>query len=51
MLGMFGNSIDCEVEQLVLDNYEQNKKNPFDKSVVNAMSNANVSMEINKNTK
>ena len=42
-------AIDREVEQLVLDNYEQNKKNPFDKSVVNAMANANISMEINKN--
>ena len=27
----------------------KNKKNPFDKSVVNAMANANVSMEIKKN--
>ena len=42
-------TIDKEVEQLVLDNHEQNKKNPFDKSVVNAMANANVSMEIKKN--
>ena len=42
-------SIDREVEQLVLDNHEQNKKNPFDKSIVNAMANANVSMEIKKN--
>ena len=44
-------SIDREVEQLVFDNYEQNKKNPFDKSVANAMANANVEMTINKNTK
>ena len=29
--------------------FEENKKNPFDKSVVNAMANANVSMEIKKN--
>ena len=43
-------SIDKEVEQLVFDNYEQNKKNPFDMSVVNAMANANVSMEIKKNS-
>ena len=42
-------SIDREVEQLVLDNHEQNKKNPFDKSIVNAMANANVTMEIKKN--
>ena len=42
-------AIDREVEQLVIDNYEQNKKNPFDKSIVNAMANANVSMEIKKN--
>ena len=42
-------SIDREVEQLVLDNHEQNKKNPFDKSIVNAMANANISMEIKKN--
>ena len=42
-------AIDKEVEQLVIDNYEQNKKNPFDKSIVNAMANANISMEIKKN--
>ena len=44
-------AIDREVEQLVIDNYEQNNKNPFDKSIVNAMANANISMEIKKNTK
>ena len=43
-------SMVAEMEQLVLYNHEQDKKNPFDKSVVNAMANANVSMEIKKNT-
>jgi len=43
-------SIDKEIEQLILDNHEQDKKNPYDKSVVNAMANANVSMEMKKNT-
>ena len=42
-------SIDREVEQLVFDNYEQNKKNPFDMKVANAMANANVEMTIKKN--
>ena len=42
-------SIDREVEQLVFDNYEQNKKNPFDTKVANALANANVEMTINKN--
>ena len=42
-------SIDKEVEQFVLNRHEENKINPFDKSIVNAMANANVSMEINKN--
>ena len=32
-------SIDKEMEQLVFDNHEQNKKNPFDMGVANAMSN------------
>ena len=42
-------AVDREVEQFVMNRYEENKINPFDKSVVNAMANANVSMEINKN--
>ena len=42
-------SIDREVEQFVLNRHEENKINPFDKSVVNAMANTNISMEINKN--
>ena len=42
-------SIDKEVEQFVLNRHEENKINPFDKSIVNAMANANISMEINKN--
>ena len=42
-------AIDKEVEQFVLNRHEENKINPFDKSVVNAMANANVSMEIKKN--
>ena len=42
-------AIDREVEQFVMNRYEENKINPFDKSIVNAMANANISMEINKN--
>ena len=42
-------AIDIEVEQFVMNRHEENKINPFDKSVVNAMANANVSMEIKKN--
>ena len=44
-------SIDREVEQFVFNRHEENKINPFDKSVVNAMANANVEMTIKKNTK
>ena len=44
-------AIDREVEQFMMNRFEENKKNPFDKSIVNAMANANVSMEIKKNTK
>ena len=43
-------SIDRDMEQLVEANYQENKKNPFDMSVANAMANANVSMEMKKNT-
>ena len=43
-------SIDNDMEQLIFDNHEMNKKNPYDKSVVNAMANANVSMQIKKNS-
>ena len=43
------NAIDREVEQFVLNRHEENKINPFDKSIVNAMANANISMEIKKN--
>ena len=42
-------AIDEEIEQFMMNKFEENKKNPFDKSVVNAMANANVSMEIKKN--
>ena len=42
-------AIDKEVEQFMMNRFEENKINPFDKSVVNAMANTNVSMEINKN--
>ena len=42
-------SIDREVKQLIDDLHEQNKKKVFDKSVANAMSNANVEMSIKKN--
>ena len=42
-------SIDREVEQFILNRHEENKINPFDKSVVNAMANSNVEMTINKN--
>ena len=43
-------SIDRDMEQLVEANYQENKKNPFDMSVANAIANANVSMEMKKNT-
>ena len=42
-------AIDKEVEQFMMDRFEENKVNPFDKSVVNAMANANISMELKKN--
>ena len=42
-------AVDKEVEQFVFNRHEENKINPFDKSVANAMANANISMEINKN--
>ena len=42
-------SIDREVEQFILNRHEENKINLFDKSIVNAMANANISMEIKKN--
>ena len=42
-------AIDEEIEQFMMNKFEENKKNPFDKSIVNAMANANVSMEIKKN--
>ena len=42
---------DREIEQFVFNRHEENKINPFDKSVANAMANANISMEIKKNTK
>ena len=43
-------AIDEEIEQFMMNKFEENKNNPFDKSVVNAMANANVSMEIKKNS-
>ena len=43
-------AIDEEIEQFMMNKFEENKINPFDKSVVNAMANANVSMEIKKNS-
>ena len=42
-------AIDEEIEQFMMNKFEENKINPFDKSVVNAMSNANISMELKKN--
>ena len=42
-------SIDKEMEQLIEDNYQQDKKNPYDMSVANAMANENVSMTIKNN--
>ena len=42
-------AIDEEIEQFMMNRFEENKVNPFDKSVVNAMANANISMEIKKN--
>ena len=43
-------AIDKEVEQLVEDNYQQDKKKVWDKSVANAMANANLEMTIKKNS-
>ena len=44
-------SIDKEMEQAVFDNHEQNKKNPFDEKIANALANAEVdkTFKINKN--
>ena len=44
-------SIEKDMEQWVEERHKRLQENPFDKSVANAMANANVSMEINKNTK
>ena len=42
--------IDRDAEQIIFDNHEIKKSNPYDMSVANAMSNDNLSMEIKKNT-
>ncbi len=42
-------SIDRDMEQLVSDIHEQNQKKVWDKSVANAMSNANLEMSIKQN--
>ena len=42
-------AIDKEVDQLVEDNYQLDKKKVWDKSVANAMSNANLEMSIKQN--
>ena len=42
-------AIDEEIEQFMMNRFKENEKNPFDKSVVNAMANANISMELKKN--
>ena len=44
-------SIDRDTEQIIFDNHKIKQSNPYDMSVANAMANANLSMEINKNTK
>ena len=38
------------LKQLVEDNYQQDKKKVWDKSVANAMANANLEMTIKKNS-
>ena len=43
-------SIDRDTEQIIFDNHKIKQSNPYDMSVANAMSNANISMEIKKNT-
>ena len=43
--------IENEVEQLVFQYHEEDKKNIYDMSVANAISNANLEMTIKKNTK
>ena len=42
--------IDKEIEQFVMYKFEENKINPFDKKVANSISNANLSMQIKKNS-
>jgi hypothetical protein len=42
-------AIDKDIEQLVENNYQENKKNPFDKSIVNALANENLEMSIKQN--
>ena len=43
--------IEKEAEQLVFELHEEDKKKIYDMTVANAISNANVSLEIKKNTK
>ena len=43
-------SIQKEMEQWIDEVQEQRKENPFDMRVANALANANVEMQINKNT-
>ena len=43
-------SIEEEMRQWVDEMTEQRKKNPFDKTVANALANGEVEMSINKNT-
>ena len=43
------NAVDNEVEQYMKEVWEENKKNPFDMKVANAMANENVSMAIKNN--
>ena len=42
--------IDNDMEKIIFDEHDR-KKRLFDKSVANAMANANIDMQINKNTK
>ena len=42
-------AIDADMEQLVEENYQEMQKNPFDKSVANAMANQNLEMSLKQN--
>jgi hypothetical protein len=44
-------SIEKDMEQLIVERHKMLQQNPFDKTVANALANGEVQMTINKNTK